>query len=87
MDELSRLVMGVHVEAQRGLQDRDAPPEGGEASPPQDEGGSDSGPPDGEESAEAVAAECSDTPQTQPFVLPLGVMARNEVYPRTCKMW
>ncbi|XP_057185245.1 F-box only protein 31 isoform X2 [Triplophysa rosa] len=86
MDELSRLVMGVHEEAQRGSQDRDTPPEGAEASPSQDAEGSDSAPPAVEESAGAVAAECSDTPQTQPFVLPLGVMARNEVYPRTCKM-
>lgn len=39
---------------------------------------------------------CSDTcqpgtstkpPEGQPFVLPLGVMARNEVYPRTCRKW
>ena len=25
--------------------------------------------------------------ETHPFVLPLGVMARNEVYPRTCTKW
>lgn len=26
-------------------------------------------------------------PDAQPFVLPLGVMARNEVYPRSCRKW
>ncbi len=26
-------------------------------------------------------------PEAQPFVLPLGVTARNEVYPRTCRKW
>lgn len=25
--------------------------------------------------------------EAQPFVLPIGVTARNEVYPRTCRKW
>uniref|UniRef100_A0A8C1JEQ0 F-box protein 31 n=1 Tax=Cyprinus carpio TaxID=7962 RepID=A0A8C1JEQ0_CYPCA len=75
MEELSRLVLGVHEEAQRGLQARDAPSEAAEADPPQ-----------GAEGVEPGAAACSAAPEAQPFVLPLGVMTRNEVYPRTCKM-
>uniref|UniRef100_A0A672S1G0 F-box protein 31 n=1 Tax=Sinocyclocheilus grahami TaxID=75366 RepID=A0A672S1G0_SINGR len=74
IEELSRLVLGVHEEAQRGPQSRDAPSETAE--------GSDSAPPAGAEDVEPGAA----ASEAQPFVLPLGVMARNEVYPRTCKM-
>ncbi|XP_016422437.1 F-box only protein 31-like isoform X2 [Sinocyclocheilus rhinocerous] len=74
IEELSRLVLGVHEEAQRGPQFRDAPSETAE--------GSDSAPPAGAEDVELGAA----ASEAQPFVLPLGVMARNEVYPRTCKM-
>ncbi|KAJ3595798.1 hypothetical protein NHX12_002212 [Muraenolepis orangiensis] len=50
IEELSRLVLGLHAEAQRE----------GHTPAPAD------GPPG-------------------PFILPLGVMSRNEVYPRTCK--
>lgn len=50
------------------------------------------------EGEEADHVTCSDScqpgtssstgpPEAQPFVLPLGVMARNEVYPRTCRKW
>ncbi|XP_077067375.1 F-box only protein 31 isoform X1 [Siphateles boraxobius] len=72
MEELSRLVRGVHEETQSGSEGQDAPAEGAE--------GSDSAPPTGAEGVEPGE------PEPQPFVLPLGVMARNEVYPRTCKM-
>uniref|UniRef100_A0A9J8C5F2 F-box protein 31 n=1 Tax=Cyprinus carpio carpio TaxID=630221 RepID=A0A9J8C5F2_CYPCA len=81
MEELSRLVLGVHEEAQRGLQAQDAPSEAAEVAE-----GSDSAPPAGVEDVEPGAAACSAASEAQPFVLPLGVMARNEVYPRTCKM-
>uniref|UniRef100_A0A8C1WC34 F-box protein 31 n=1 Tax=Cyprinus carpio TaxID=7962 RepID=A0A8C1WC34_CYPCA len=81
MEELSRLVLGVHEEAQRGLQAQDAPSEAAEVAE-----GSDSAPPAGAEDVEPGAAACSAAFEAQPFVLPLGVMARNEVYPRTCKM-
>uniref|UniRef100_A0A8C1REN1 F-box protein 31 n=1 Tax=Cyprinus carpio TaxID=7962 RepID=A0A8C1REN1_CYPCA len=81
MEELSRLVLGVHEEAQRGLQAQDAPSEAAEVAE-----GSDSAPPAGAEDVEPGAAACSAASEAQPFVLPLGVMARNEVYPRTCKM-
>ncbi|KAF4095307.1 hypothetical protein G5714_024385 [Onychostoma macrolepis] len=80
MEELSRLVLGVHEEAQRDLQARDAPSETAEGAE-----GSDSACPAGVEDVEPGAAACSAAPDVQPFVLPLGVMARNEVYPRTCK--
>ncbi|XP_051975186.1 F-box only protein 31-like isoform X2 [Xyrauchen texanus] len=86
MEELSRLVLGVHEEAQRGLQGQDTPSEGAEAGPAQGAEGSDVAPPAGAEDVEPRAGACSAPPELQPFVLPLGVMARNEVYPRTCKM-
>ncbi|XP_051545074.1 F-box only protein 31-like isoform X2 [Myxocyprinus asiaticus] len=86
MEELSRLVLGVHEEAQRGSQGQDASSEGAEAGPAQGAEGSDVAPPAGADDVEPRAGACSAPPELQPFVLPLGVMARNEVYPRTCKM-
>uniref|UniRef100_A0AAR2LWN1 F-box domain-containing protein n=1 Tax=Pygocentrus nattereri TaxID=42514 RepID=A0AAR2LWN1_PYGNA len=68
IEELSRLVMGVHEEVQRGSQG----PAAASAN--------------AEEAGEAGAGAASSSPESQPFILPLGVMARNEVYPRTCKM-
>lgn len=77
MEELSRLVLGVHEQVQREAQE---PPLQGA------EGGADSEEREGPASGvEATTASSSSEPQ--PFVLPLGIMARNEVYPRTCKMW
>ncbi|KAI4888540.1 hypothetical protein NFI96_013035 [Prochilodus magdalenae] len=85
IEELSRLVMGVHEEVQRGSQVPAA------ASAEAEEGssgaeGSDAAPASGAEAEEAGAKAANPSPESQPFVLPLGVMARNEVYPRTCKM-
>uniref|UniRef100_A0A673C1Z2 F-box domain-containing protein n=1 Tax=Sphaeramia orbicularis TaxID=375764 RepID=A0A673C1Z2_9TELE len=62
IEELSRLVLGVHEEVQRELEQQ---AKGTSAAP---------GP-----------SSSSNPPEAQPFVLPLGVMARNEVYPRTCR--
>lgn len=87
MEELSRLVRGVHEEAQSGSQGQDAQTEAADVAPPEGVEGSDSTSPAGAEGVEQGAAACSAAPEPQPFVLPLGVMARNEVYPRTCKMW
>ncbi|KAL0154798.1 hypothetical protein M9458_049061, partial [Cirrhinus mrigala] len=87
MEELSRLVLGVHEEAQSGPQAQDTPSEAVEAAPPKGAECSDSAPPAGAEDMEPEAAACSAASEPHPFVLPLGVMARNEVYPRTCKMW
>lgn len=79
IDELSRLVMGVHEEIQRGSPGIVAPTVGTSVAE-----GSDAG--SGAEDAGSAGASNSQG-EPQPFVLPLGVMARNEVYPRSCKIW
>ncbi|TNN87801.1 F-box only protein 31-B [Liparis tanakae] len=92
IEDLSRLVLGIHAEVQREEQqqakDTSASARGvaegacGDASVA--------------EGVEEDRVTCSDRcqpgpssrtglPEAQPFVLPLGVMARNEVYPRTCR--
>ncbi|XP_071272580.1 F-box only protein 31-like isoform X3 [Salvelinus alpinus] len=104
VEELSRLVLGVHEEAQQEAQSPDVAPQGvaaGEgAVAPQGaaaaKGAVDGGGAEGLELAMEAQSESpqpgpsssssSATSEAQPFVLPLGVMARNEVYPRTCKM-
>uniref|UniRef100_A0A8D0AE45 F-box protein 31 n=1 Tax=Sander lucioperca TaxID=283035 RepID=A0A8D0AE45_SANLU len=63
IEELSRLVMGVHEEVQREDQQQAMDTS----------------------AAARGAAEGASGGATLPFVLPLGVMARNEVYPRTCR--
>ncbi|KAM9502641.1 F-box only protein 31-like isoform 1-T1 [Salvelinus alpinus] len=88
MEELSRLVLGVHEEAPNP----DVAPQGA-ASEGVVAGGA------GAAGLELAMEAQSESPQpgpssssssapseAQPFVLPLGVMTRNEVYPRTCKM-
>ncbi|XP_053541971.1 F-box only protein 31 isoform X2 [Ictalurus punctatus] len=80
IEELSRLVIGVHEEIQRGATGTVAPTVGTSGAE-----GSDADPGSGAEDAcSAGASSRQDEPQ--PFVLPLGVMARNEVYPRSCKI-
>ncbi|XP_060771003.1 F-box only protein 31 isoform X3 [Neoarius graeffei] len=83
IEELSRLVMGVHEEIQRGALGIDAPTVGncGASGAESCDAASGSG---AEDAGSAGASSSQGEPQ--PFVLPLGVMARNEVYPRTCKM-
>lgn len=95
IEELSRLVMGVHEEVQR-----EAGQQASMASSATVRGAAD-GALGGASAAVKVEADqeaCSDScqpgpsstpnpPDAQPFVLPLGVMARNEVYPRTCREW
>ncbi|XP_054632117.1 F-box only protein 31 isoform X1 [Dunckerocampus dactyliophorus] len=89
IEELSRLVLGVHERVQREARE-DAPTpvrvpaEGacGDAGAAEallanhgvDSDGCQAGPSGG-----------TSPPESQPFILPLGVMARNEVYPRTCR--
>ncbi|KAG7324331.1 hypothetical protein KOW79_012347 [Hemibagrus wyckioides] len=80
IDELSRLVMGVHEEIQRGSPGIVAPTVGTSVAEGSD-AASGSG---GEDAGSAGASNSQGEPQ--PFVLPLGVMARNEVYPRSCKI-
>lgn len=80
IEELSRLVMGVHEEIQRGASGTIAPTVGTSgAEGPDAASGSEA------EDAGSVDAASSQA-EPQPFVLPLGVMARNEVYPRSCKI-
>ncbi|CAN9499147.1 unnamed protein product [Ophioblennius macclurei] len=91
IEELSRLVLGVHEQVQREV----AQQAGGSSSTARHpaEGSRSSA-----DAAEEMATDhgaCSDGCQpgtttsnaneTHPFVLPFGVMARNEVYPRTCR--
>ncbi|XP_070687136.1 F-box only protein 31 isoform X2 [Pempheris klunzingeri] len=92
IEELSRLVLGVHEEVQREAEQQ------AKASSATVRGEAE-GACGGASAAEGVEAghgACSDScepgpssinnpPEAQPFVLPLGVMARNEVYPRTCR--
>ncbi|KAM7396516.1 hypothetical protein PAMP_019551 [Pampus punctatissimus] len=87
IEELSRLVLGVHEEVQREAEQQAkdscvtvrSTTEGGCGGASQ------------EEEMESDHGACSDSclpgpsSSTQPFTLPLGVMARNEVYPRTCR--
>lgn len=81
IEELSRLVMGVHEEIQRGAPGTVAPTVG-------TSGAESSNSASGSGAVDAESAETSNSQgEPQPFVLPLGVMARNEVYPRSCKIW
>lgn len=73
--------MGVHEEIQRGAPGLVAPTVGTSGAE-----GSDAASGSGAEDAESAGASSSQG-EPQPFVLPLGVMARNEVYPRSCKIW
>lgn len=92
IEELSRLVLGAHEEVQREDQqqarDTSATVRGAAEAAC---GGASAA-----EEVEADQGTCSEgcqpdsssstsPPEAQPFVLPLGVMARNEVYPRTCR--
>lgn len=91
IEELSRLVMGVHEEVQREVEQQ-----------PKDTSATVKGAGDGacvdacevegieaDHGASSVSqpgpSSSTDSPEAQPFVLPVGVMARNEVYPRTCR--
>ncbi|CAK6972604.1 F-box only protein 31 isoform X1 [Scomber scombrus] len=92
IEELSRLVLGVHEEVQREAeqQAKDSSATARSTAEAACDGAS------GAEDMEADHGACSDScqpgpsssthpPEAQPFTLPLGVMARNEVYPRTCR--
>ncbi|XP_033823743.1 F-box only protein 31 isoform X2 [Periophthalmus magnuspinnatus] len=89
IEELSRLVLGVHAEVQREMEQQ-AKEASTAASTSTEEGacGGEERSPDQSASSENCQPESSGSsnpPELQPFVLPLGVMARNEVYPRTCR--
>ncbi|KAG7456314.1 hypothetical protein MATL_G00250800 [Megalops atlanticus] len=80
MEELSRLVLGVHEQVRQQMQEPSLQgAEGGPGAGVRAEEGL------GPASMAETTPTCSPA-EPQPFVLPLGIMARNEVYPRTCKM-
>ncbi|XP_038562551.1 F-box only protein 31 isoform X3 [Micropterus salmoides] len=92
IEELSRLVQGVHDEIQREAEQQAK----GTSATVKGVAEGACGGPSAAEGVEADHGACSDScqpgpstttdpPEAQPFVLPLGVMARNEVYPRTCR--
>ncbi|KAL6106972.1 fbxo31 [Pungitius sinensis] len=92
IEELSRLVLGVHAEVQREEQEqaKDAP--AAVVGAAEGAWGNASAADLVEEDRVTCSDSCQAGPSTstspseaQPFVLPLGVMARNEVYPRTCR--
>lgn len=96
IEELSRLVLGVHVEAQREAEEQ---AKSSLATAGDGADGACAGSSAAEEAAPPEAGACSDgceagpsststlPAEAQPFVLPMGVTARNEVYPRTCTKW
>uniref|UniRef100_A0A673BZC8 F-box domain-containing protein n=2 Tax=Sphaeramia orbicularis TaxID=375764 RepID=A0A673BZC8_9TELE len=92
IEELSRLVLGVHEEVQRELEQQAK----GTSAAVRDTTEGACGGASGADGVKADHGACSEScqpgpssssnpPEAQPFVLPLGVMARNEVYPRTCR--
>lgn len=91
IEELSRLVMGVHEEVQREQEQK----ENGTSATGRCTAEGVCGASSAAEETESDHGACSDScdsshssrsnPETQPFVLPMGVMARNEEYPRTCR--
>ncbi|XP_041077791.1 F-box only protein 31-like isoform X2 [Polyodon spathula] len=91
IEELSRLVLEVHEQVQR----ESNPAQSGSTEPEaegQGEGGREENrnglgaAPATPTTAEGAEASASPLPAPQPFVLPQGVVARNEVYPRTCRI-
>uniref|UniRef100_A0A3B5R5K1 F-box protein 31 n=1 Tax=Xiphophorus maculatus TaxID=8083 RepID=A0A3B5R5K1_XIPMA len=90
IDVLSRIILGIHEKVQREVEqpasDTSACVEHAE------EEADDAAAEETEVDHGACVDACqsgpsgsSSSPEAQPFVLPLGVMARNEVYPRTCR--
>ncbi|NWX34540.1 FBX31 protein, partial [Notiomystis cincta] len=89
--ELSRIVLEVQEQVRREEQEREQRQEEGEhsqqaASQPASPLGGGEGA-EGEETAAGAEGTTQDkTPASQPFVLPMGVISRNEDYPRTCRI-
>ncbi|XP_035762959.1 F-box only protein 31 isoform X1 [Neolamprologus brichardi] len=91
IEELSQLVMGVHEEVQREQEQK----ENGTSATGRCAAEGACGGSSAAEEMESNHGACSDScdsshssrsnPETQPFVLPMGVMARNEEYPRACR--
>ncbi|XP_033997555.1 F-box only protein 31 isoform X3 [Trematomus bernacchii] len=89
IEELSRLVLGVHEEVQRAQQQQqqamDTATAEGACSDVTAAGGVEAERVTGTDSPPPDPSSSISPPESQPFVLPLGVTARNEVYPRTCR--
>ncbi|XP_066050829.1 F-box only protein 31 isoform X1 [Chamaea fasciata] len=89
--ELSRIVLEVQEQVRREEQEREQRQEGEEhsqqaASQPASPLGGGEGA-EGEETAAGAEGTTQDkAPASQPFVLPMGVISRNEDYPRTCRI-
>lgn len=86
--ELSRIVLEVQEQVRREEQEQEHRQEEEEAAsqpavkPLGGEGA------EGEETAAGAEGTTQDkAPASQPFVLPMGVISRNEDYPRTCRIW
>uniref|UniRef100_A0A8B9T9N5 F-box protein 31 n=1 Tax=Anas platyrhynchos TaxID=8839 RepID=A0A8B9T9N5_ANAPL len=90
--ELSRIVLEVQEQVRREEQEEEQWQEGEDrsqqaASQPaaQPQGGGEGA--EGEETAAGAEGAAQDkAPASQPFVLPMGVISRNEDYPRTCRV-
>lgn len=91
--ELSRIVLEVQEQVRREEQEEEQRQEGEDrsqqaASQPaaQPQGGGEGA--EGEETAAGAEGAAQDKASaSQPFVLPMGVISRNEDYPRTCRVW
>lgn len=94
IEELSQIIMRIHDEIQREAEQQangafstvrcaaeGACSGSSEAGSMEDDHSASS---DSCQSGPSGSSHCS---EALPFVLPLGVMARNEVYPRTCRKW
>ncbi|XP_041314938.1 F-box only protein 31 isoform X2 [Pyrgilauda ruficollis] len=88
--ELSRIVLEVQEQVRREEQEREQRQEEEEHSPqaasqPASPLGGEGA--EGEETAAGAEGTTQDkAPASQPFVLPMGVISRNEDYPRTCRV-
>lgn len=92
IDVLSRIISGIHEKVQREVE-RPASDSSASAGHPAEEAGAAAAKVVDEDhgacadASQSEPSSSSHPPEAQPFVLPLGVMARNEVYPRTCRKW
>lgn len=82
IEELSRLVLGIHEKIRGQSQANEASSSGGSEAKCSEAAHSSEA--DDEKAEGAVSS--SPRNEAQPFILPLGVMARNESYPRTCRI-
>uniref|UniRef100_H3AMN1 F-box protein 31 n=1 Tax=Latimeria chalumnae TaxID=7897 RepID=H3AMN1_LATCH len=87
-DELSRIVLEIHEQVQRDQQHPERREERAEqgAGEPQPGPSHHREPERRVENGQPAAGSATGSEAGQPFVLPIGVMARNESYPRTCRM-